>query len=129
MSTRPIISPILVVTNGNMASNITSAPTILLNLSMLTYQVVWSGSTPVGTIALQGSDTYSLNPIGGTGNAGTWTTLTVTYNGANVTSIPVSGNTGSGIIEVTTGIYAVRLVYTAGSGTGTMNVTANAKVQ
>ncbi len=129
MSARPNIAPQRVITNGSMAANITSNPTILLNLSMLTYQAVWTGSTPVGTIAVQGSEDYALNPDGTVGNAGTWTTLTLSYNGTSVTSVPVSGNTGSGIIEVTTAIYALRLVYTAGSGTGTLNVTMNAKVQ
>ena len=61
-------------------------------------------------------------------NPGTWNTLTLNYGGAAVTSVPVSGNTGNGMIDVTaTGIYAIRLIYTAGSGTGSLTVTMVAK--
>ncbi len=129
MSARPNIGPQRVITNGSMAGNLISNPTILLNLSMLTYQAKWTGTTPIGTVSIQGSEDYALNPDGTIGSAGTWTTLTMTYNGTNVTTVPISGNSGSGIIEVTTAIYALRLIYTSGSGTGTLNVTMNAKVQ
>lgn len=128
MSTRPNIAPQPVITNGSMATNLTSKPTILLNLSMLAYQAKWTGTSPVGTVSLQGSEDYALNPDGTVANAGTWTTLTVTYNGSSVTTVPVTGNTGSGIVEVTTSIFALRLIYTAGSGTGTLNVTMSSKV-
>lgn len=129
MSTRTSLRPHAVITAGSMAGNLTSAPTVLQGLTIGTYQVVWSGTTPVGTVSLQASDDYALNPDGSVAFAGTWTTLTLSYNGSSVTTVPVSGNTGSGIIEWETGAYAIRLIYTAGSGTGSLTATIVAKVK
>jgi hypothetical protein len=129
MSTRTNLSPQKVITNGNMSGNLTSNPTILKSLSKVSYQYVWTGTSPVGTVAVQGSDDYLLNPNGSVENAGTWTTLTLTDNtGTPVQSLPVTGNSGNGMIDLETGIYALRTIYTAGSGSGTLNVTVNAKV-
>lgn len=128
MSSRSSLRPVTVL-NASMASSQTSAVTIMQSLSKLAYAIAWTGSTPVGTVSIQGSNNYALNPDSSVGNAGTWTTLTVTYNGANVTSIAISGNSGSGIIDINnTSLYALRLVYTAGSGTGTITAVANGKV-
>lgn len=81
----------------------------------------WTGTSPVGTISIQGSNDFSLNNALNPYNSGTWNTLTLNYGGSAVTTIPISGNSGNGIVDVTaTGIYAVRLVYTAGSGSGTL---------
>lgn len=139
MSYRPLIQPYVVIpnafgspANGNsMAANITSAPTIVQNLSAVCYSYSWSGATPVGTISIQGSNDYKLASDGQTViNAGTWTTLTFLLNGTAVQSAPISGNTGNGIIDITTtAIWALRTVYTATSGTGTLTVVLNAKVQ
>lgn len=90
---------------------------------MVSYDISWSGSTPVGVMSVQVSNTYSKNADGSVRNAGNWTTLAL--------SAPtnVSGNTGNGFIDVdATGSYAIRLVYTRTSGTGTMNATINGKV-
>lgn len=108
--------------NGNsMAANITSAPTILYLMSKCSYSFNWTGTSPVGTVSIQGSNDFSLNNAMNPYNPGTWNTLTLNYNGSAVTTVPISGNTGNGIIDVTaTGIYAVRLIYTAGSGVGTL---------
>ena len=115
--------------NGNsMAGNITSSPTIILDMYAGSYALSWTGSSPVGTVSIQGSNDYSQNAEGNVMNAGTWNVLTVNYNGSAVTTIPITGNTGNGIIDITaTGIYAVRLIYTAGSGTGSLTVTMIAK--
>ena len=116
--------------NGNsMAGNITSSPTIILDMYALSYAASWVGTSPVGTISVQGSNDFSVNAEGAIMNAGTWNTLTLNYGGSAVTSIPVSGNSGNGLIDVTaTGIYAIRLMYTATSGTGNLTVTMVAKV-
>lgn len=137
MSTRPQFNPYIVIPNalaqpantGSMAANIISAPTIVQKLSMISYQASWAGTTPVGTISVQLSNDFSLNADGSIHNAGTWTTMTFNYNGSPATSVPVTGNTGNGMIDIdATGAYAIRLVYTAGSGTGTLQVTIAAKV-
>lgn len=138
MATREQIGPYLVIPNaqaspastGSMATSITSAPTIVRGVSQISYQVVWSaGSTPIGAISLQGSNDYSIDAMGNVKNAGTWTTLTFNYNGTPVSSVPVTGNSGSGMIDIgSTGMYAMRIVYTRTSGSGTLAVTLNAKV-
>jgi|ERR1700677_1267942 len=116
--------------NGNsMAGNIISSPTIILDMYSGSYGLSWTGTSPVGTVSVEGSDDFSVNAEGNVMNAGTWNVLTVNYLGTAVQTIPISGNTGNGLIDITaTGIYAVRLIYTAGSGTGNLVVTMVAKL-
>lgn len=129
MSSRTNLRPQLVISSQSMAANITSSPTILQSITKLSYQAVWTGTTPVGTLSVQVSDNYSLNQDGTQNYAGDWNTLTLNLNGALVTSIPVSGNSGTIFIDVyVTAAYAGRLVYTRASGTGTMSATVNGKV-
>lgn len=112
-----------------MASSITSAPTFLETLTMASYSISWTGTTPVGTISLQTSNDATLDSAGQLANSGTWNTAPLQSGGASVSSIPISGNSGSGMIEIlATGVNAVRLVYTATSGTGTLAVKFVGKV-
>lgn len=123
MASRPIITPHSVITNQSMASSITSEVTIIQNLSMLSYDVSWAGTAPVGVMSVQVSNTYSQNADGTVRNAGNWTTLTLS------STTNVSGSTGNGMIDIdATGCFAIRLVYTRTSGVGTMNAVLNAKV-
>jgi hypothetical protein len=129
MSDRPLIAPTVVIAAGDMSANIISTPTILQRLSMVSYDVSWTGSSPVGTLSVQVSNTYSQNGDGTVRNPGNWTTATLNYNGTQVTTIPVSGSTGNGFIDVdATGAYAMRLIYTFTSGTGTMTAVLASKV-
>ncbi len=123
MSSRPIKGPYQLVVNGNMAGSITSPATIIQNISMLSYDISWAGTAPVGTMSVQVSNTYSQNADGSVRNAGSWTTLTLSATPS------VSGNTGNGFIDIdATGAYAVRAVYTRVSGTGLMQITVASKV-
>ncbi len=129
MAWRPQLTPQLVITNGNMSGNLTSLVTIIQKISMPSYQVVWSGTSPVGTLSVQVSNDYALNPNGTVENAGTWSTLYLNYQGSVQSTVPVSGNSGSEPIDILqTGFYAMRLIYTFGSGVGTMNATISGKV-
>lgn len=119
MSSRPQLNPESVITNGNLSGNLTSLVTIITKLSMVTYATSWSGTSPVGTLNVQVSNDYSQNGDGSVKNAGTWSTVTT---GA------VSGNTGTGFFDITTGAYAIRLTYTFSSGTGTIQALVAAKV-
>lgn len=110
------------------ATSITSAPTVLQGLTKLAYAASWSGTSPVGTLAVQGSGDYAIGANGVVSVAGTWTTMTLNLNGAAVSSLPVSGNTGSALIDMETAVYAIRLVYTKASGIGTLSATINGKV-
>ena len=116
MSSRFPLKPFSVITNGNMASNITSLPTIVQNTSMVSYDISWIGTAPNGTISVQASNTYQENAAGGVAVAGNWTSLPLS-------STPViNSNSGAGAVDIdATGFYALRLVYTANSGSGTMN--------
>lgn len=128
---RPLISQNSVITNGSMATTQTSAVTPLKGISILSYAYVWSGTSPVGTVTVQVSNDYAVSANGlAVTNAGTWNTIPfVNAAGATVTSFAISGNTGNGFVDVVlTGAYAVRTVYTAGSGVGTIQVIANARV-
>ncbi len=114
--------------SASMAANITSAVTILQSLTLVNYAVSWTGSTPIGTLAVEASTDYAANGTIVT-NAGTWNPLPLDLAGASVTSIPITGNTGHGMIDIDgLAAYAIRLVYTAGSGTGTLSATINGKV-
>lgn len=129
MSTREKLRPYSVITSGNIAGSLTSSPTVIQGISMLSYSYSWTGSTPVGAISIQVSNDYALNPDGSVQNAGTWNTITFTLSGSSVTSAPVSGNTGNGFIDIDqSGAYAIRTVYTRTSGTGTLQAIICGKV-
>jgi hypothetical protein len=129
MSSRPIISPFLVITNGNMSGNLISLVSVIQNTSMVSYAVSWTGTAPVGTLSVQVSNDYSQNADGTVRNPGTWATIVLNYGGVPTSAIPISGNSGNGFIDVDQiAAYAIRLIYTAASGTGTLQATINGKV-
>ncbi len=118
-----------VIVNGNMAGSLTSQVTLIPKLSMVTYAFSWSGTSPVGTVICQVSNDYTEDAVGQESNPGTWNTLPfVDSTGTTVTSFALTGNAGVGFLEVVTGAYAIRTVYTRASGTGTLQVTLNSKV-
>jgi hypothetical protein len=131
MSSRPIIKQHSVITDGDMSADITSQATLLPLLTIGCYTYSWSGNTPVGTLSVEISNDYNPNasPDGGKVNTGTWTAIYFTLNGSStVNSAPVSGNTGTGVIEFSTGAAAIRTKYTFTSGTGTLQSVINCKV-
>ncbi len=130
MSTRTGLNPHVVIDAGDMsATSITSEATLLQSLSMASYEVSWTGTSPVGTLVLQVSNSYALGPTGQVSATGTWTTVPVDLSGGEVTSIPITGNTGNGFIDIAAHAgYAMRLVYTKASGTGTLHAVFKGKV-
>ena len=124
MASRPLLSPFSVISSGDMsAASIASAVTLLPQLSMVSYDVSWVGTAPVGVVTVEVSNTYKQSADGSVLNPGNWTTLVLSA------PTPVSGNSGNGFIDVdATAGYAIRLVYTRTSGTGTLNATVNGKV-
>lgn len=130
MSSRPVFLPASVITNGAMATaTLTSAVTIIKQLSMVSYALSWSGTSPVGTAEVQVSNDYSQNSDGSVKNAGTWTSLTLSVSGSPSTTIAISGNTGTAFIDVDlVAAYAVRLLYTKTSGTGVLQAVIAGKV-
>ena len=129
MSSRPLLQPQPVIgsnsgVSGDMSqASITSLVTIISNISMMSYSYSWSGTSPVGTIDVQVSNDYTQNAAGAVLNAGTWNSLPLS------TAPTVSGNTGSGLIDIDQlGSFAIRTVYTKGSGTGTLTAIFKGKV-
>lgn len=130
MSTRTRITPVRLPDIDMSLPSTASAATILASNSTVSYSGTWTGTTPVGTISLQFSDDYSLNPNGTTNNAGTWETAPIAINGGFTTSAPVSGNLGTFRFDVTiTAANASRLLYTQGSGSGTLSIYVSGRVQ
>ena len=136
MSSRTVLRPAVVIPNaqaspadsGDMSGNITSAPTILQSLTLVNYAVSWTGTSPVGTLSVEASNDCTVAAEGGV-TGGTWNTVPLTFAGSSVDSIPVTGSTGNGMIDIgTLAAYACRLVYTATSGTGTLKATVVGKV-
>lgn len=139
MASRPFLKqfPVIGIVNGvdsgvsgdMSATSITSKVTILQMITVGTYSYIWSGTSPIGNLAVQVSNDYKISESGEVLNSGTWTTIYVTLNGSTVVNaVPLSGNSGSGVIEWTTGAYAIRTVYTKVSGTGTLQCVINGKV-
>ena len=113
------------ITNGDMSGSITSSVTIIQKLPTVSYDISWSGTSPIGSMSVQVSNTYSENSDGSVRNPGNWTTVPLGTNTTNVNT-----NTGNGFIDIDViGAYAIRLVYNRTSGTGTMQAVINGKVQ
>lgn len=123
MASRPILPPMQVMTNADMSlASSVSLVTVIQNISMLSYEVEWSGATPIGVMDVQVSNDYSQNADGTVRNPGTWTSIPSL-------SSAVTGNTGTGFFDIVqTGAYAIRLQYTRTSGTGAMQAFINGKV-
>lgn len=123
MSSRPYLKQYNVMVNGDMSSTITSAVTIIDNISMISYDISWVGTGCLGVITIEVSNTYKQNPAGDTIVAGNWTPITLS------TTTSVLSNTGNGFIDIDKlAAYAVRLKYTPSAGTGVMNVVVTGKV-
>jgi hypothetical protein len=123
VSSRFFLEPYSVISSGDMSGNITSSVTIINRIPNLSYSVSWTGSSPVGVITVEESNDYSLNPDGSVRNAGIWNTMTLSGAAA------VSGNSDHGIIKLSqVPSFAIRLVYTRTSGTGTLNAIITGKV-
>lgn len=102
-----------IITNGNMSGTIISSPTDInkTNTRSFSVQFVFSGSSPVGIVYLMGSDDG--------GNV---------YTQISDSILPVTGNTGSCLINVELPAYEFVIVrYDATSGTGTANCYINGK--
>jgi hypothetical protein len=119
----------LPITVGPMAIQIISIPTILQSITKVSYQVIWySGATPIGTISVEANNTGSVLPEGGY-TGGKWAKMPFNVGGVLYTDIPISGNSGDGLIDIeSTSVGALRLVYNPTSGDGILTATVVGKV-
>ncbi len=118
--------------SSDMSEDIISAPTVLQSLSLFSYAITWDGvnvDDGYHTVAVQGSNDFIVQADGYSDmSTADWANLVVEYNGNPVTTIPLPSDSGTGIIDAQTSLYAVRLVYTTNGGTGTIKATINGKV-
>lgn len=101
-----------VIDSQSMGADITSSSKNVQEAISYSVHCIWSaGSTPVGTLDLQGSnDDVNFTSVLESGPA------------------PISGNSGSLLINVEKHSYGyMRVVYTRTSGSGTMTTLVNAK--
>lgn len=124
MSSRPLLRPQQVITNGDMSSDVTSLVTNINMISCVGYTISWTG-TPTGTFSVEVSQDY-IQPVGVQPdqlNSGTWVPVTLS------TSVAATGGADTAFIDIdVTGAAYVRLKYTRVSGTGTLNATLAGKV-
>lgn len=115
--------PYQTIVSGNMAlASITSAVTNILFHDNIGFEFDWTGSSPVGSIAIQVSYSYFQDQNGNVISTGTWTALTLSP------AASVSGASGSIVIDLNQlSAPWIRAVYTKVSGTGTLNAWVGAK--
>lgn len=110
-----------VIVAGDMsAASLTSRAMRCAVLDNFSFQGVWTGTSPVGTLDIQVSNDHQENG-GVVVNVGTWTSI--------YTSVPaVSGNSGNLFLNVAAISPAwVRCVYTKTSGVGAIDVYFNGR--
>lgn len=105
MGRKSVLEPYTMVAAGDMSAGITSPETSVKNLDQITYEVVWSGTSPVGEIQVQ-------------------TQVKDVWQAIALPTIGVSGNTGSHLITINSASHfqKLRVVYVRTSGTGSMTV-------
>lgn len=122
MADRPYIKPSPVLSAASMATDLTSDITILAQKTGASYDLVWTGA-PVGTFSVEISNSVTQGSDGAI-TGGNWTPVTLS------TAITAAGTADNAFINLA-GLeaYAVRLVYTRTSGSGSVTALICSKVQ
>ncbi len=120
------------ITAGDMSqASITSIVSNIQMLDNVGLQLSWTGS-PVGTFAVQVSADHAQDEFGNVTTAGQWAALTLTYftSGSFVTATSIPTSVGSPIYLDLQQLSApwIRIVYTRGSGSGTLSGYITAKM-
>lgn len=128
MSFRTQIGPFKAIDAESMGASINGAVTIIEKATIISYQFIYTG-TPNGTLSIQVSNDYSLNPDGSVANTGTWSTISVqNATSALVASVSIAA-AGNTFVQVQAcGAYAIRPVFTRSSGTGSLTAIVTGKV-
>ena len=118
MSRKSVVPGFAMIESEDLSVNITSEIVSVKNLDNASIIVSWSGTSPVGTLAVQ-----ARNNGNGDVNPEPWYTLDM---GAPIT---ISGNSGTHQLVFNLLPFTdLRLVYTATSGTGTLDAVITSKV-
>lgn len=103
--------------NEDISSNAQSDQTSVHNLDKASIHVTWTGTSPIGVLKVEATNDSPENP------SAVW--REVSFG----STIDISGNSGShDLIFNEIPFNAIRLVYTATSGTGTLTAALSAKV-
>ena len=62
MGRKSVLEPYSIVSGGDIGANLTSPETSVKNLDQITYEIVWTGTSPVGEIQVQTQDLDSGFP-------------------------------------------------------------------
>lgn len=115
-SNKNVLLPSRIVAATSMASTVTSPPTNVQYLDNVVYQAQWTG-TPTGTFSVQGSLDYQQAVGGSVISAGTWVALPLSA------AVTAAGSADQAEFDLNGIPYPwIRLVYTASSGSGTLDV-------
>ena len=109
MGSKRIVDFDQLIVDGDMSSNVISPSTNILYMDRVGYAISYDG-TPTGTFSVEISND-EIN----------WQALTLS------TGISAAGSADNHFIDVETAAKYVRLVYTAGSGSGSLQVHVTAK--
>lgn len=113
--------PVHIVKAQSMASSVTSTPTNVQYLDNVTYFATWTG-TPTGTFNVQASLDYQPGSGGTVLNAGTWSNLSLSA------SVAAAGAADTALFDLNELPFPwIRLVYTAVSGSGTLDLWVSGK--
>lgn len=105
MSRKSILEPYSIVSAGDMSADVTSPETSVKNLDQITYEIVWSGTSPVGEIQVQ-------------------TLVKDVWQAIALPTISVSGGTGNHLITINSAshFHKLRVKYIRTSGTGSLTI-------
>ena len=105
MGRKSVLEPYTMVTAGDMSGSITSPETSVKNLDQITYEIVWTGTSPVGEIQVQ-------------------TQVKDVWQAIALPTISVSGNSGNHLITINSASHfqKLRVAYIRTSGTGSMTI-------
>lgn len=111
------LTPVRIALDADLSGDYTSAVTAIQWQDNIVYQINVKTGTPVGTLDVQTSTDYNYT----NGASGTWVSLGSTYTST------VNG-TGAGVFDLNQlGPCYVRIKYTRGSSTGTMDIFVSGK--
>lgn len=110
-----LLKPYHLIKAVSMASSITSTPVENQYQDNVGIQLTWTGS-PTGPFSVQVSVDYAIDNQGNVTNAGNWVTLTLS---APIAAIGSPDTAYIDLNQLTAPYY--RVVYTASSGTGTLD--------
>jgi len=105
MGRKSILEPYAILPAGSMSADVVGPETSVKNLDQITYEIVWSGTSPVGSIEVQ-------------------TQVKDVWQAIALPTIGVSGNTGNHLITINSAshFHKLRVKYVCTSGTGALTI-------